>query len=119
MFWKPSQHTLEKRRQWWLEAIAKGETRFVLLRGVLGYGLICFGLSTLDSLLLKHDHSCLEPVNVIWNLMSWVIAGGLFGLLMWHRGQKFLRSEKASLFLRQPCKPSASSTPPGAQETVP
>jgi hypothetical protein len=94
MFWNPSQAILEKRRQAWLKISARGEVRFVLLRGVLGYGVLVFGLDTLYSLFINHDRRCLEPFNLIWSVMTWLVVGLGFGLFMWFSGQKFLCSGK-------------------------
>ncbi|MGY0798829.1 hypothetical protein ACW7G0_07235 [Lysobacter sp. A286] len=69
---KPEQ--LEK----WKETRQKGMLRFVLVNGVLAYGLIMFIVMTFVV------HRDKLSVNFVWiSAMVWSIGGALFGVLMW------------------------------------
>jgi hypothetical protein len=59
------------------------EIRFVVLRGVLGFGVSCYVLT----LLINHfiDHKQVDSVNLIWDLAGWLLAGLLFGLYLWRK----------------------------------
>ncbi|MGY1424505.1 hypothetical protein [Lysobacter sp. A289] len=69
---KPEQ--LEK----WKETRQKGMLRFVLVNGVLAYGLIMFIVMTFVV------HRDKLSVNFVWiSAIVWSIGGALFGVLMW------------------------------------
>jgi hypothetical protein len=94
MFGQASQLTLEKRRQAWLKISGRGKARFVLIRGVLGWGMTTFVLIGLYRVFVNHDRSYLNPISLFIGLIAWSIGGALWGLAMWRTGQNFLRSGK-------------------------
>jgi hypothetical protein len=94
MFWKSTQQDLEKHREYWLKTSAQGKRRFILLRGVLGFGGTMCIFFTVTKVFIDHDTSYLKPSIIPIDLLVWSLAGYSFGVLMWERGQKFLRSDK-------------------------
>jgi hypothetical protein len=94
MFWKPTQQALEKQREYWVKTSAQGKGRFILLRGVLGFGGTTCILFTVVRIFIDHDPSYFKPTFILIDLLVWFLAGYFFGVSMWERGQKFLRSDK-------------------------
>jgi hypothetical protein len=69
---KPEQ--LEK----WKETRAKGMLRYVLLSGVLSYGLAMFVVMTF---VVNRDKFSASFVGI--SAIAWTIGGALFGVTMW------------------------------------
>jgi hypothetical protein len=81
----------------WESVRARGRTRFVLQRGVLGWGLPMFVIMTF--VVNRHGpNALLSPRNyVIFSAFLWAGAGALFGLAMWGQGErKYKKSLAAS-----------------------
>ena len=82
---KPEQ--LEK----WKETRKKGMLRFVLLRGVLSYGLPMFIAMTF---FLHRDD--LSPKNIALAAIVWGVGGAVFGIAMWYVQERQLRKAVAA-----------------------
>ena len=63
----------------WEKVRAKGRTRYVLVSGVLSYGLPMFVVMTF----LVH-RADLSPRFVGISAIVWAIGGALFGAIMWY-----------------------------------
>lgn len=81
----------------WESVRAKGRTRFVLQRGVLGWGLPMFVIMTFV-VNRPGPNALLSPRNyVIFSAFLWAGAGALFGLAIWWQGEKtYKKSFEAS-----------------------
>ncbi|MGY0556645.1 MULTISPECIES: hypothetical protein [unclassified Lysobacter] len=77
---KPEQ--LEK----WKETRQKGMLRFVLVNGVLAYGLIMFIVMTF---VVHRDKLSVNFICI--SAIVWSIGGALFGVLMWIIGERKFR----------------------------
>jgi hypothetical protein len=81
----------------WESVRAKGRTRFVLERGVLGWGVPMFVIMTF--VVNRHSpNALLSPRNyVIFSAFLWAGGGALFGLATWWQGErKYKKSLEAS-----------------------
>ena len=63
----------------WETILAKGKTRYILVSGVLSYGLPMFIVMTF---LLHRDD--LSPGFIGMSAILWALGGALFGVIMWH-----------------------------------
>ena len=62
----------------WRVTRQKGMWRYVLLTGVLAYGLSCFLVVTF--IVERND---LSTKSVGFSAVAWTIGGAIFGLIMW------------------------------------
>ena len=70
----------------WKQTRQKGMLRYVLVNGVLAYGLIMFIVMTFVV------HRDKLSVNFVWiSAAAWSIGGALFGVLMWMYGERKFR----------------------------
>ena len=74
----------------------KGKPRFILLSGVLGYGLPMFVVMTF--FVNRQQDKPITPAMIAISAVVWAIGGASFGLIMWaiteRRYQKFLAKQK-------------------------
>ncbi|CAN5222891.1 hypothetical protein BH11PSE14_BH11PSE14_14390 [soil metagenome] len=71
----------------WERIRARGLARYVLVNGVLSYGLPLFALMTF---VVHRAH--LTVLFVIASALLWALGGALFGWVMWHvRGRMYRR----------------------------
>jgi len=74
----------------------KGKLRFILLRGVLGYGFPMFVVMTLFA--TRQHNRPITPVMIAISAIVWAIGGATFGWILWafteRRYQKFLAKQK-------------------------
>ena len=74
-------------REKWRKIQAQGKLRFVLLRGILGWGLPTMILvGATDYYLFKEAHSAL---NWLLAIPIWLFGGYFFGLLMWRHYEAY------------------------------
>jgi len=70
----------------------KGKRRFILITGVLSYGLPMFVVMTF--FVNRKSEVMPEPLRVAISLVIWLLGGAAFGFIMWKlnegRYQKFL-----------------------------
>jgi hypothetical protein len=75
---------LEKQRELWLRIRAKGRQRFILLRGVLGFGGSMFIWTNAMGMIFDRESiDWFLPVS----LMIWLGAGYFFGRSQWNRAE--------------------------------
>ena len=81
----------------WEAVRAKGKARFILVRGVLAWGLPMFVLMTFI-VNRPTPNALLSPRNyVIFSVFLWGSAGALFGLFAWRQGEsKYKKSVEQS-----------------------
>ncbi len=94
----------DKHQQRWAAIRAKGCARFVLINGVLAYGLPMFVLMTVCPALFNFPFAA-RPSDTywIWQPVGWAIAGAIFGSAMWWVSERAYRQYAA--------KSSGSSQP--------
>jgi hypothetical protein len=64
------------------ERIRAGEKgRYILIHGVLGFGSFTFAIDLAFSVFFEHRH--LDLVFVIAKVLQWVLAGLIFGWMIW------------------------------------
>lgn len=63
----------------WEATRAKGMLRYVLVSGVLSYGLAMFVAMTFIA-----NRDKLSPAFVALSAVMWAVGGAVFGVLMWH-----------------------------------
>ena len=71
----------------WKEIREKGTLRFVLLRGVLGWGLFMFAIMTFR----VHKIRLEETGKILGSFGVWMIGGALFGVLTWKFSERSYR----------------------------
>lgn len=72
----------------WQQVRAKGLLRYVLVRGVLAYGLPMFLAMTF---VVNRDK--LSGNSIGLSVLAWALGGALFGVLTWHvQERKFLKA---------------------------
>ncbi len=73
--------------QRWERIRAQGMGRYVLVHGVLSYGLPLFALMTF----VVHRER-LNPAFIALSALIWLLGGAVFGVVMWHvRGRMYRR----------------------------
>lgn len=75
----------------WKEIRAKGMLRFVLLSGVLSYGLAMFVVMTF---VVNRDKLSTSFIGI--SAIVWAIGGALFGLIMWFVQERQFRKTGVS-----------------------
>jgi hypothetical protein len=63
----------------WEKVRAKGRKRYILVTGVLSWGLPMFFAMTFIV-----NRSRLSPGYIGFSIILWMLAGALFGAVMWH-----------------------------------
>jgi hypothetical protein len=72
--------------QQWERIRARGLRRYVLVHGMLAYGLPLFLLMTF---VVHREH--LAPRVVLVSAVAWAIGGAVFGWVMWHARDRLYR----------------------------
>ena len=75
----------------WAATRAKGMLRFVLLAGVLAWGIPMFVLMTF---FVNDDRA--TPMGIAISAAIWGIAGALFGVTLWFLAERRYRNATAS-----------------------
>jgi len=77
--------TQENRRQRWLAITAKGKTRWIVVRGVLGFGLTLTALTFLQAWIADHSISGFRQIcsDLLVRAPFSLIGGYAFGLVTW------------------------------------
>jgi len=82
-------------KKWELTRI-KGKSNFILMRGVLGWGLPMFVVMTF--IVNRHQGMPLTPSRILVSIVIWSLGGALFGWLAWKLSEakysKFVASQK-------------------------
>tara|TARA_Y100000034_G_C6537675_1_gene231856 strand:- start:95 stop:364 length:270 start_codon:yes stop_codon:yes gene_type:complete len=65
----------------WQQTMAKGQARFVLLHGVIGWGFPMFVFMTF--FFGDHTLASISTTQLLTSLVIWGIGGLGFGVLMW------------------------------------
>lgn len=79
--------------QKWQKTRQKGKLRFVIIYGVIGFGLLLSIAQLATKYILHHPH--LDLKNALFLFGINLIIGALFGLFMWHSAEiKYRRAEK-------------------------
>jgi hypothetical protein len=68
----------------WERIRERGKLRFVLTRGVLGWGGLMFVFMSGIGIFLHHGRFYLSLPGVAFGLLIWGTGGYLFGLWMWN-----------------------------------
>ncbi len=76
----------ERQRRRWIEIKNKGRKRFILIYGILGFGLTTAVLSEVFHILFFHY--AFEIPDFIIKLLLWPIIGWIWGSLMWRWSMK-------------------------------
>lgn len=79
----------------------KGKGRFILITGVLFYGVPMFVIMTFFVNVASHQTQVMpEAMRVAISLVIWLLGGAVFGWIMWRlnesRYQKFLARQAAA-----------------------
>jgi hypothetical protein len=74
----------EKRRQAWEKVRKQGGLRFILFRGVLGWGVSMIIMGACVDTFIDHKHLSVHPVRSLFLLL----AGSILGLLWWADGER-------------------------------
>jgi hypothetical protein len=72
--------------QQWERIRARGLGRYVLVHGVLAYGLPLFLLMTF---VVHREHAA--PRFVLVSAAAWAVGGAVFGWVMWHARDRLYR----------------------------
>jgi hypothetical protein len=84
-------------RERWRQLKAKGKKRFILRRGVMGFGGLMFVVMTISEFVRKKPSIWPEYVFVvILNLLIWPLGGYVWGLWMWHFYEKWFSNGEQS-----------------------
>jgi hypothetical protein len=83
----------------WERTRARGQGRYVLYTGVLGWGLSMFVVMTVLSYLQRYGPvpptaDSGQIALVLLNLVIWPLVGSLFGIVMWLTAEASYRSVK-------------------------
>jgi hypothetical protein len=85
----PDPELTPERRQKIARVVARGKRSFLWRRGVLGYGVTVFLLTTAFDLWLRHGDNTLNAQYLAFSiplrLVIWLVAGYWFGTVMWRR----------------------------------
>lgn len=73
----------ERRRLRWLKTRQRGMLEFVLTRGVLGFGGLCFAIATVGQIAADHGTRNLSPGRLIVMVGIWCVAGIFWGVWLW------------------------------------
>lgn len=76
----------QKQMEKWAETRARGMLRFVLLTGMLAYGLPMFVLMTF---VLNRETP--SPAFIGFSAVGWLIGGAVFGIAMWFLQERMYR----------------------------
>ena len=77
--------TREAKRQRWSAIAAKGKTRWIVVRGILGAGLTLTVLTFLQDWVIDHSISGFRQIcfDLLIRTPIFLVGGYLFGLLTW------------------------------------
>jgi len=81
---------------YWARIRGRGARHFVLVRGVLGWGLTMFVVMGLGFAGLTLGAAAYTPKFLALNAWLWLAGGALFGLLTWHLNEKNFRKHSAA-----------------------
>jgi len=74
----------------WKKSREQGKLKFVLLRGVLSWGIPMFLLMTFT---LNKPETGFTPQFITINALIWALAGAVFGLTVWFIGENSFHKE--------------------------
>ena len=77
--------TREEKRQRWQAIAARGKTRWIVVRGILGFGLALTALTFLQAWLVDRSISGFRQIcsDLLVRAVFSLIGGYLFGLVTW------------------------------------
>ena len=77
--------TREERVRRWAAIAAKGKTRWVIVRGILGFGITVIVLTFLQDWLVDHSISGFRQISfdLLVRVPIFLLGGYLFGLATW------------------------------------
>lgn len=77
--------TREEKRQRWQAIAAKGKTRWIVVRGILGAGLTLTALTFLQTWIFDHSISGFRQIysDLLVRAPFFLIGGYLWGLVTW------------------------------------
>jgi hypothetical protein len=77
--------TQQEKRQRWSAIAAKGKTRWIVVRGILGVGLTLTALTTLQSWIVDRSISGFRQIcsDLLVGAPFFLIGGYVFGLVTW------------------------------------
>jgi hypothetical protein len=73
----------ERRRLRWLKTRQRGMLEFVLTRGVLGFGGLCFTIAIAAQIAADHSTRNLSPGRLVLMVVIWCVAGVFWGVWLW------------------------------------
>ncbi|MCC5806903.1 MAG: hypothetical protein JJU00_11305 [Opitutales bacterium] len=79
----------------WRATRKKGKTKFILLTGVLSWGFPMFILMTF--FIHRRQNDVLSPAGILISAIIWLLAGALFGWVMWTVSEKSYQKHLAAL----------------------
>jgi formate-dependent nitrite reductase membrane component NrfD len=77
--------TREERKRRWAAITAKGKTRWIVVRGIFGFGLILTALTFIQAWIVDHSISGLRQIcfDLVVRAAFCLIGGYLFGVVTW------------------------------------
>lgn len=74
----------------WSRQRAKGRWKWIMLYGVLGFGVTISILITLLQTLIYQDgfHLKDEPSKILIRSIVWIFAGAIYGMIQWNISEK-------------------------------
>jgi len=77
--------TREEKMQRWSAIAAKGKTRWIVVRGILGFGLTLTAFAFLQAWIVDHSISGFRQIclDLLVRAVFSLIGGYLFGLVTW------------------------------------
>ncbi|MCL1079842.1 hypothetical protein D5R81_17080 [Parashewanella spongiae] len=76
----------------WKKSRVQGKLKFVLLRGVLSWGIPMFIFMTF---IINKPEAGFTSQFIVVNALIWAIAGAVFGLIVWYFGESSFHKELA------------------------
>lgn len=87
---------MSKQTEKWEAVRAQGRGRFILLRGVLGYGLPMLAFMTFLVNPPSPNGYLSRAVYILFSLALWAVGGALFGTAAWWMGERAYRKATTS-----------------------
>lgn len=84
----------EKHFQKWQSTRVKGKSRFILINGLIGWGLPMFIIMTF--VVNKPEAGHMSPSLVALNAFIWAIGGLAFGYFVWSASERVFQKELKS-----------------------
>ncbi len=77
--------TSEERRQRWAAIAAKGKTRWIVLRGIIGFGLTLTAFTFLEAWIVDRSVTGFRQIcsDLVVRTFFCLVGGYLFGLVTW------------------------------------